>query len=323
MRLSVLETEGVRRIDEAARRILHRTGVEVPHDETLKLFRKAGAAVDGSTCRVRIPSTLVDDCLRSAGKTFVLYGRDRNRQAIFGTGKRNYNSTAGQAHWVEGTGNRRFACLDDVTAAARIADTLPMINIVGAMSDPHELDVSWRCVEVAASLLRATTKPITFWFHDRQSAAYVVELFEIVTGGNTRQYPPAYPLLEPISPLRFPRNGLDVLFETCKVPLPVAIGPMAQLGLSAPATIAGTLAQETAEILAGVCVTQLIRPGTPVCFGGIPHVFDMRTTQLIFSGPEQGLMAAAMTEMGKTLRPAGLHQRGADRFQDRGCPGGA
>jgi len=51
--------------------------------------------------------------------------------------------------------------------------------------------------------------------------------------------------------------------------------------------------------LAGVCIVQLIKPGTPVCFGGIPHAFDMKTTQLIFSGPEQALMAVASTQMGK------------------------
>ena len=110
--------------------------------------------------------------------------------------------------------------------------------------------------------------------------------------------PPAFPFLEPISPLSFAFDGLDLLFETCKVPLPVPIGPMAQVGATAPGTLAGTLAQENAEILAGICVTQLIRAGTPVCYGGIPHAFDMRTTQLIFAGPEQALMAVAMTQMG-------------------------
>jgi len=299
MRLSTLGPEGTQRIDQAARRILERTGVEIPHAEMQSLFRQAGANVDVSSRRVRIPSSVVDQCLRTAGKTFTIYGRDRGLRAAFGVGQRSYNTTAGQAHWVEGSGDRRFASLDDVAAAAKIGDVLPMINIVGAMADPHELDVSWRCVDVAATLLRTTTKPVTFWFHDGPSAAYLVQLMDVVTAGQTREFPPAYPLLEPISPLRFPTNGIDVLLETCKVPRPVHIGPMAQLGLSAPATIAGTLAQETAEILAGVCVTQLIRPGTPVCFGGIPHVFDMKTTQLVFSGPEQGLMAVAMTEMGR------------------------
>ncbi len=301
MKLEVLGNEGIARIDKAAHRILEVTGVEIPHEGMCDMFSRAGARVDEASGRVRIPSQLVDECLESAGKTFTIYGRDRSNQAAFGVGKRNYNSIAGEAFWLDADGRRRFATLDDVVQAAKLGDVLPMITIVGAMSDPHELDVSYRCVEVAAALLRTTVKPITFWYHDRASAAYLNELFAIMVGSREElaAYPPAYPFLEPISPLRFPRNGIDLLFETCKVPLPVPIGPMAQVGMSAPSTLAGTIAQETAEILAGMCVTQLIKPGTPVCFGGIPHAFDMRTTQLIFAGPEQGLMAVAMTEMGR------------------------
>jgi len=74
---------------------------------------------------------------------------------------------------------------------------------------------------------------------------------------------------------------------------------MAQMGLSAPCSIAGTIAQENAEILAGIVLTQLIRPGMPVCYGGICHAFDMRTTQLIFAGPEQAIFGVALTQMGK------------------------
>ncbi|MCE5252473.1 trimethylamine methyltransferase family protein [bacterium] len=301
MKIQVLGQEGVARIDEAARRILERTGVEIPHNEMLGLFARAGAKVDIPSRRVRIPPKLVDECLESAGKTFTIYGRDHTKKASFGTGSRNYNSIAGEAYWVDENGKRRFATLGDVVTASKLTDVLPWITIAGAMADPHEIDASFRCVEVAAALLRTIAKPVTFWFHDRASAAFVIELFAALAGSSEElaAFPPAYPFLEPISPLRFPQNGIDLLFETCRVPLPVPVGPMAQTGLSAPATLAGTLALETAEILAGICVTQLIRPGTPVCFGGIPHAFDMRTTQLIFAGPEQGLMAVAMTEMGR------------------------
>ena len=300
-RLQVLGPEGVRRIDGAARDILHRTGVLVPHEEMLRLFAEAGAAVDRGRGRVRIPPTLVEGCLSQAAKQFTIYGRDRAKQAAFGLGQRNYNSIAGEAHWVGRQGERRFATLADVVEAAKLGHVLPRINIVGAMADPHEVEVSFRCVEVAAALLATTTKPVTFWFYDRPSARFVVEVFLALAGSvdELRRHPFAYPLLEPISPLRFAAKGVDLLFETAKVPLPVEVGPMAQAGISAPVTIAGTLAQETAEVLAGICVTQLIRPGTPVCFGGICHAFDMRTTQMIFAGPEQGLMSVAMTEMGK------------------------
>jgi trimethylamine--corrinoid protein Co-methyltransferase len=150
-------------------------------------------------------------------------------------------------------------------------------------------------------MLEQTTKPITFWFHDRASAEYLVELAIAVRGSEERaaEYPLCYPLLEPISPLHFPFNGVDLLFEIARVNMPVQIGPMAQMGLSAPSTLAGTMAQQNAEILAGICITQLVRPGMPVCYGGICHAFDMRTTQMIFAGPEQALFGVAMTQMGK------------------------
>lgn len=171
------------------------------------------------------------------------------------------------------------------------------------MADPSPIPVAWRCVEVLATLLRHTTKPVTFWFHDRASARFIVEMLVALRGSEEEaaRLPPCSPFLEPISPLRFPFHGVDLLFETARLNLPVPVGPMAQMGLSAPATLAGTLVQEHAEILAGICITQLVREGMPVCYGGICHAFDMRTTQMIFGGPEQAIFGVAMTQMGKSL----------------------
>ncbi len=301
MRIDLLSDEQVRRLHRASVEILETIGVHVPHEEVLKLFREAGARVDKDQQIVKIPEAVVSRCLEVAGKTFTIYGRDRSRKAEFGVGRRNYNSTAGQAHWVEDNLLRRRATLEDVRTASRLGDALPGINIVGAMADPGELPVEYRCVVVAAEQLKYTTKPITFWFHDRASAKFLLELFTIVAGSQEQaiEFPLAFPLLEPISPLRFPRHGVDLLFETCRFNLPVPIGPMAQTGATAPGTLSGTMAQENAEILAGLCIVQLIKPGTPVCYGGIPHAFDMKTTQLIFSGPEQALMSVGMTQLGK------------------------
>jgi trimethylamine--corrinoid protein Co-methyltransferase len=300
MRFEVLTAEQIDAIHGASIRVLERTGIRLSHPAALQLFREAGALVSAGA--VRIPERLVMESLEGCVRQYSIFGRDRRSRSRFGFGERNYNSTAGQAHWVDdGFLRRRPATLADVSVAARVADALEGITVVGAMSDPGELPVSVRTVEVAAALLRNTSKPVAFWFHDRPSAKYILELFAAAAGGEEEaaEYPFAYPLLEPISPLRFPHDGVDLLFETCRYPLPVMVGPMAQVGATAPATLAGTLAQENAEILAGITLVQLIRRGTPVGYGGIPHAFDMRTTQLIFAGPEQALMAAAMTQMGK------------------------
>jgi trimethylamine--corrinoid protein Co-methyltransferase len=298
----VLTNEQILRIHDASLAILERVGVHVPHPEILSRFADAGAKVDRAAGRVRIPPDLVARSLDRAGKQFTIYGRDPAHTAPFGQGRRNYNSIAGEAHWVdEPCRPRRPVTLADVATAARFGDALDGLTVVGAMGDPNDVPVAARSVEVAATMLRNTTKPMTFWYHDRASARFLNELAVAVRGTLARaaEFPLWYPFLEPISPLRFPFNGVDLLFETARLNLPVPIGPMAQMGLSAPATVAGTLAQENAEILAGVCITQLVRPGMPICYGGICHAFDMRTTQMIFAGPEQALFGVAMTQMGK------------------------
>lgn len=298
----VLNEYQINRIHEASLTILERVGVIVPHEEILRRFADSGAAVDSDAQRVRIPPELVMRALDQAGKKFTIYGRDVSRKAEFGHGGRNYNSIAGEAHWLdELRTDRRYPALQDVGTAARFGDALDHLNVVGAMADPQEIPAGYRCIQVMATMLKNTTKPIHFWFHDRASAKYINEMMIALRGSMERaaEYPVCYPFLEPISPLRFPFNGVDLLFETARLNLPVPIGPMAQMGLSAPATLAGTMAQENAEILAGVCITQLIREGMPVCYGGICHAFDMRTTQLIFSGPEQAIFGVAMTQMGK------------------------
>jgi trimethylamine---corrinoid protein Co-methyltransferase len=298
----VLSEDAIERIHSTSLQILERVGVHVPHPEVLARFAGAGAAVDFATQRARIPPALVLRSLEQCGKSFSLYGRDLNRTARFGQGTRNYNSVSGEALWLDDVAQpRRYATLQDVSTAARFGDALECLNIVGAMADPHEVDVRWRCVEVMAALLRNTTKPVGLWYYNRASARYLNEIMVAVRGDEQRaaSHPLAFPFLEPISPLRFPFHGVDLLFETARLNLPVPIGPMAQMGLSAPGTVAGTLAQENAEILAGVCITQLIKPGLPVCYGGICHAFDMRTTQLIFSGPEQAIFSVALAQLGK------------------------
>jgi trimethylamine--corrinoid protein Co-methyltransferase len=300
---NVLTDLQIHQIQDASLTILERIGVGVPHPEMLSRFADAGAPVDFKEQRVKIQAVLVKRAIEQAGKQFTIYGRDPARRAAFGQGRRNYNSIAGEASWLDQVGGaRRFASLADVATAARLGDALPDLTVVGAMADPHELPVAYRCVEVMATLLKHTTKPITFWFHDRASARFILELMTAVRGDEqqAQKFPLCYPFFEPISPLRFPFNGIDLLYETARFNLPVPIGPMAQMGLSAPATIAGTLAQENAEILAGICITQLIRPGMPVCYGGICHAFDMATTQMIFAGPEQAIFGVAMTQLGKS-----------------------
>jgi len=302
MLVKILDDEQIDKIHQKSLDILENIGVVVPHEEVLKRFATFGANVDSKRSLVKIPSDLVMEFILKAGKKFAIYGRDLSKKAEFGVGKRNYNTSAGQTFWIDNIGDqRRHSTLNDVKEAVRFADALDQITIPGAMSDPLEIPIEWRCLQVAFEMVSHTDKPIYFWINDRNSAKQLIDFLLTLRGDekSAQKYPLFYPLLEPVSPLSFPFNGIDLLFETARLNLPVHIGPMAQMGVSAPATIAGTLAQENAEILAAICITQLIREGMPICYGGICHAFDMRTAQIIFGGPEQAIFSIATSQMGK------------------------
>jgi trimethylamine--corrinoid protein Co-methyltransferase len=127
----------------------------------------------------------------------------------------------------------------------------------------------------------------------------VLEIYRAVAGGDAalRERPMAEAFLEPISPLQLPADGLAALVEFLRAGQTASFGPMAMAMGTAPATLAGTLAQENAEILACLVITQLLAPGTPVTYGGIPHVMDPRTSICSFGSPEQALMAVAMVQL--------------------------
>jgi len=302
MKIEILSKNQIEKIHLASLQILEEVGVVIPHDKVLSLFKNHGATVDLKSNLVKIPPRVVQELLQKAGKKFTIYGRDLSKKAKFGHGTRNYNTSAGQAIWIDDLGGkRRQPTLKDVEVATKYADALEQITIAGAMADPLEIPLKWRCVSIALEMIKNTKKPIAFWFHDKTSASYINELVVALRGSkkNAQKYPLCYPLFEPVSPLSFPFNGIDLLFETSELNMPVQIGPMAQMGVSSPATIVGTLTQENAEILAAVCITQLIKEGIPVCYGGICHAFDMKTAQIIFGGPEQAIFSVSMTQMGK------------------------
>jgi len=299
--LTALNEEEIVKIHQESIRMLETLGVYLPHEETLNLFEEAGAKVDRERQMVKIPEDLVAKCLGSSGKSFTLYGRDRSKKAEFGVGKRNYQSIGGNPYWIEDDLERRFSTLDDVKTSARLGDALERLTVVGSMSDANDIPESYRYLFIAAELLKNTTKPIMFFFNNRATSRYVMKLYEIVAGGKEEviQYPFGYFLFEPISPLRFPRDGVDLLYDICPYNIPVAVAPLALMGATSPGTVAGTIAQQNAEILSGICVVQLVKPGVPMMYGGIPHAMDMSTTSMIAAGPEQSLITIAMTQLGK------------------------
>ena len=300
--IRLLNSEDIAAIHDASLTILRDVGVRVTNAEVRLRMAEAGAATKSGEERVYLGERLIQAALESVGKQYVLHGRDRQRVARYGYGDHNMIASPGQYAWFDHvTGRRREPWLADAIAAATVGDALANVTIACGMSIPTDVPEPIRDVVTTAALVKSTTKPTWYWPVSRESSKYVLEIYKALAGGEEelRRHPMVETFLEPISPLQMANPSLDNVFEYVRLGQPVAVGPMASVSGTGPATLAGTLAQENAEVLAGIVAVQAIAPGTPMTYGGIPHVLDPRTAAFVFSSPEQALMAVAMVEMAK------------------------
>jgi len=282
--------------------ILENIGVKIANKEILERLDGAGAVIDKKTQTVKLPGQLVLDSIERSGKKHILYGRDRDKKAEFGYDMFNFNGSSGQYQIVDQeTLKRRNPTVEDLKKAIAIGGSLDNINMVGAMVVPS--DVSFKISDIITfyHLLALTDKPFTGWVFSGSSAKIIIEMMEIMAGGREelKSYPFYEVFIEPVSPLTFRDESLEILLAFAQKGLPVGFSPMVQVGATGPCSIAGTLALENAEILSGITIAQLINPGLPVSYGGIPHIFDMKAQMISFGSPEQAVMAAAMTQIGR------------------------
>jgi trimethylamine--corrinoid protein Co-methyltransferase len=106
---------------------------------------------------------------------------------------------------------------------------------------------------------------------------------------------------EPTSPLVHTYEALDKLLFMAENRLPVNYSPGIMAGATAPVTLAGAIAQATAEILAGLVIHQLKVPGAPFVFGGGMSPMDMQSTQPTYSSPEAVVSQAGLCQLGREL----------------------
>ena len=191
------------------------------------------------------------------------------------------------------------------------------------MAQPETISEKYRDVVLTAELVKGTGKPTRCWVRNGATARYILEIYRTVAGGDAalRAQPMVEAFLEPISPLQLPGDGLDIVKEFAQAGQPVSIGPMAMTAGTAPGTLAATLAQENAEILAGIVITQLLAPGTPITYGGIPHIMDPRTRHLLVRLAGTGIDGGGHGADRPLVWFPGLHQRRSDRRETARRPG--
>jgi trimethylamine--corrinoid protein Co-methyltransferase len=284
------------RLEEAALEILDRTGVEVPVREALDLYREAGADVDGT--RVRIPERLVTWALELAPKEVTLHDRDgcsaihlAGRNHFFGTGSDCLNVLDHR------TGERRRATTGDLREGLLLADALPNIDFVMSMFLPADVDQERADRYQAVALLALTRKPIVLVTYELAGMLDGLEMAEIVAGGREAHAarPQVGVYINVTRGLLFNEDSVRKLLACAERGVPALWIPVTSGGTTGPITLAGTMAINSAGVLAGVVLSQLARAGAPIvvpAFGG--DSLDLRTMVDPYAGPEPKGVAASL-----------------------------
>jgi len=304
-RLSFLSDAELDEIHCAALEILERTGLNVHHPEARHLLADAGAYLEGDL-RVRIPSHLVKRALHTAPERVVLSDRPGQRvmplekdKVYFGTGS-DLPFTLDHE-----TGVRRPSVLEDVARAARVSDALEHIDFVMSFGLASDVPVHTQEVQQFAAMLRNTTKPLILTqFTEKAVLEDLYEMACAVRGSpeELRRNPFLILYGQFISPLQHHREGLERLLFCAEKDLPIIYVPTILAGASGPATMAGALALGNAEVLAGLTIHQLKKPGAPFIYGGCICPFDMRTATIAYGAPEWHIASAILSQLSLRYR---------------------
>jgi len=299
--MKILSEEDMEQIHLSALSILWRIGIDVREQQAFDILQKAGCPTNGM--RVRIPAHLVEEAIRLAPPTFTLYGRDPKFKIPLEDRRVFYEPMIGRLNILDlETGERRRTTLQDVCDLVRVADSLEHYTLLhsGAIM-PHIEGVPDQVSHAHGYFASVTnsSKVIKGVVRGKEKARDCIRMAAIIAGGEEelKRKPNLFTTCNVISPLQFAPEQTEGLIEYAKMGLPVDIASEPQCGATSPATLSGTLAQQTAEILAMIVVAQLVNPGTPVLMGTVAAAMDMRNGTIALGGVEAGMMNVAHAQM--------------------------
>ena len=278
-------------LHEASLEIMARTGMRFFDQEALELFIKGGAKVtDGNL--VSIPSNLVEWALRTAPKNITIYDQTGKRVMNLG-GYRSYFGPGSDCMHIYDldSGKRRKAVLNDVTNGVRLVDALPNLNFVMSMYLPSDVPEENYERQQMSILLQESTKPIVFVGIEANSTVFAVEMAEIVAGGakQLERYPFIINYVNTVSAFQHNEQSVQRLLHAAERNLPSIYAPGNSRGMTAPMTVAGSLALGNAGQLAGLVLSQLKREGSPfIQSDPSGHLMDMNSMVSLYGAPEGG-----------------------------------
>ncbi|MDR2456473.1 MAG: trimethylamine methyltransferase family protein, partial [Deltaproteobacteria bacterium] len=291
--------EVIDRVHNCTLEVLNKTGVNFHSDKALRVLAESGLKVDGQ--RVRFTEKAVLSALESAPKSFPIKARDEAFDAVLGEGMLVATAT-GALYIVSEQEGRRLATLRDFENIQKLYQTSGVVDLAGYTPVyPSDVPAEVKFLRMTQASLRHTTKPFIIPMSNLPELLDMLEMLEIAFGGKgawERCIVGAG--ITPLNPLQYGSEALDTMMELAKRGQALFLAPAPMMGLSSPITHLGTAVQQNAEILAGLVLIQLIRPGSPVVYMPGSFAGYMKTAGCAVSSPDSYLANAINFQLCRT-----------------------
>jgi trimethylamine--corrinoid protein Co-methyltransferase len=285
--VSLIDDEALAIIERNADRILDEIGMDFRGDpETLELFRKHGARVDGE--RVRFDPGWCRDKIKTAPAVFTQHARNPARSVQIGGNAQVYAPSFGPPFVHDMEHGRRYATFDDFKNITKLHHQLGAVNHSGGVVvEPVDLPVGLRHLHMAHTHLTMNDKPFMGAVTAPERARDTIEMCRIAMGRDfVDENCVLYSVVNTNAPLVMDETMLWALKEYAQAGQCTVVSPFVLGGAMSPVSVAATLAQVLAEVMASVALIQLIRPGAPAAFGTFFSPISLKTGAPTFGTPE-------------------------------------
>lgn len=300
--LKVLDESDLEAIHSATLEVLGKTGVLVNSERTLDLLEKRGLPVDRATKRVKMPESVVMESVKSCKSNFKLHARNEKNTIEAVDGKTKIGPGAECVWYIDPESDKaRRPSLRDGIYCCRLLDAMPDVNIAYVPMTAYDVpDESRREVCMIAGLVNSSK----FTFGGSTDAAdveFAIKLGEILQGDreSLMKKPIFAGYVDPISPLAHEYTMLDTLLGYAAIEAPVFVTVMALAGGTAPASVAGIIAQQNAEVLSSIVIASCVTKGPKIIYGSVSCPLDMRSGSASTGSPEFSLIGVGAVQMAK------------------------
>ncbi len=286
-KVSLIDDEAVSIIERNADRILDEIGMDFRGDpETLELFKKHGARVDGE--RVRFDPGWCRHKIRAAPSVFTQYARNPERSIQIGGDAQVYAPSFGPPFAHDMENGRRYATIEDFRNITKLHHQLGAVNHSGGVVvEPVDVPVPLRHLHMAHAHLTMNDKPFMGAVTAPERAQDTIEMCRIAMGSAfVDQNCVLYSVVNTNAPLVMDETMLWALKEYARAGQCTVVSPFVLGGAMSPVSVAATLSQVLAEVMASVALIQLIRPGAPAAFGTFFSPISLKTGAPTFGTPE-------------------------------------